>query len=99
MAASTPRAAAAQCAERRPVPAARIRTCRGQSAVDDRRRLIGYELPVAVLARPDGEIPVVDVLELAAGGNACPHPAGDQRRAAVDHDAIGRVGNLVIIEE
>jgi hypothetical protein len=51
--------------------------CRGPLAVYDRRRLIGHELPVAVLARPDCKIPVVDVFDLALHRDRCGHPAGD----------------------
>jgi hypothetical protein len=61
------------------------------SAVDDRRRLVGDELPAAMLAHPDCEIAIVDVHGSPASNRDLAHPAGDERGAVDDQDAVRRM--------
>ena len=69
------------------------------SAVDDRRRLVGDELPAAMLAHPDCEIAIVDVHDPPASNRDLGrHPAGDERGAIDDQDAVRRMRDLEVGE-
>jgi hypothetical protein len=69
------------------------------SAVDNRRRLVGDELPTGMLAHPDREIAIVDVQDSPASNRDIGrHPAGDERGAVDDQDAVRRMRDLEVGE-
>jgi hypothetical protein len=65
--------------ERRAGSAVLALIARGASTVDDRRRLVGDELPGTLLAHPDREEAIVDVHDGADHRDLGRHPAGHER--------------------
>ena len=75
----------------------KARICGGRlsTAVDDGRRLVGGELPSAVLPQPDCEIAIVDVNDSLAGDRYLSrHPSGQERGSINDQNAVGRMGDF-----
>jgi hypothetical protein len=68
------------------------------SAVDDWRRLVRGELPAAMLSHPDCKIAIINVYDLASNRHLGRHPAGNERGAVDDQDAVRWMRDLKIGE-
>ena len=66
------------------------------SAVDDRRRLVGDELPGSLLAHPNRKITIVDLHDRPHHRDLGRHPSGHERSAVDNQNAVCRVRDLKV---
>src|SRR6266404_6134614 len=66
------------------------------SAVDDRRRLVGDELPDSLLAHPYREIAIVNVHHRAGRRDLGRHPSSHERGAIDNQYAVRRMRDLEV---